>query len=501
MRALLTIAALSLAATATAAPPSPADADRAAMMAQLGITALGPGANSDPAAPDHANTDEARANPYPDLPDPLRMADGRPVTSADGWWRQRRPAIAEAYAREVYGRVPAGVRPVRWQVVATDREMIGFGRPVIARRVIGTVTNGADPARSVRLRMTVVLPADATRPVPVLIMLGREAFPAPSQPTPEEFDRINAAAKAALVREDPSLASVFAGHQAFTIANPAPFRFPERDAHGDPPPPEQLIAAGWGYAMLDPTSAQADDGAGLTEGIIGLVNGGRRRKPDDWGALRAWAWAASRALDWLARDPAVDGAHVGIEGVSRYGKAALVAMAFDQRFAIGLIGSSGKGGATPLRRNFGEGVGNLATGDYHWMAGNFLRYDTKGVSSPGLDAGDLPVDANELIALAAPRPLFISYGSPAAGDAHWLDQRGSWMATVDASRVYGLLGARGVGDGANYRTLPMPPIGTGLLDGALAWRQHEGGHTDAPNMTHFLRWAERFVRPPGRAPR
>ena len=126
--------------------------------------------------------------------------------------------------------------------------------------------------------------------------------------------------------------------------------------------------------MFDPASVQADNGAGLTRGIIGLVNKGQPRKPEDWGALRAWAWGAGRGLDYLETDPAVDAKHVGIEGVSRYGKAALVTMAFDQRFAMVLVGSSGKGGATLLRRNFGEAVESLTGGEYYWMAGNFMKY-------------------------------------------------------------------------------------------------------------------------------
>src|SRR5205823_7411253 len=125
----------------------------------------------------------------------------------------------------------------------------------------------------------------------------------------------------------------------------------------------------------DPVSIQADNGAGLTRGIIGLSNKGQPRKPDDWGALRAWAWGASRGLDYLSTLPEVDPHHVGIEGVSRYGKAALVTMAYDPRFAMVLVGSSGEGGAKPHRRNFGEAVENLtAAGEYHWMAGNFIKY-------------------------------------------------------------------------------------------------------------------------------
>ncbi len=487
LRSLLSFS-LALIATAAVAQNPAADADRAAMMRALGITALIPGANGDPKAPDAASTDEAIANPYP-LPDPLRTTDGRPVRTAAQWRDVQRPAIAAIYEREVYGRVPADLPPVRWHVDASDAETIGFGRAVIARRLIGEVTDPRPGMPPVRLRMLVVLPARATAKVPVLMMFGPAAFPAPSQPTADESERIDAALKTLLAERDPALKPIFARHQAHMLAGPAaPRRF-------DPTPsvPEQIIAAGWGYAMIDPLSAQADDGSGLRSGIIGLANGGAPRRPDQWGALRAWAWAASRGFDWLATDPAVDATRIGIEGVSRYGKAALVTMAFDPRFAVALLGSSGKGGTTPLRRHFGEEVGNLATGEYHWMAGNFLKYDTKGMSPPQLDASALPVDANGLIALCAPRPVYVSYGIPAAGDAPWLDQRGSWMATVDASRVYRLLGASGVADG-DYRNVPMPAVLEARDAGELAWRQHDGGHTDAPNIPHFLTWADRVLK-------
>src|SRR6516225_2571058 len=163
---------------------------------------------------------------------------------------------------------------------------------------------------------------------------------------------------------------------------------------------------------------------------------GSPRKLDDWGALRAWAWGASRALDYFETDKSVDFKHVGIEGLSRYGKAALITMAYDSRFAIGFIGSSGEGGAKILRRNFGEQVENLAgSGEYHWMSGTFLKYG--GPLAPC----DLPVDAHELIALCAPRPVFISYGAPSGrgAEGQWVDQRGSFLAAVAAGPVYELL--------------------------------------------------------------
>ena len=183
---------------------------------------------------------------------------------------------------------------------------------------------------------------------------------------------------------------------------------------------------------------QADKGDGLQEGIIGLVNKGQPRKLDDWGALRAWAWGASRCLDYFETDKSVDAKQVGITGHSRYGKASLVAMAYDPRFAIAYISSSGAGGAELYRRNFGEQMGNLAgTGEYHWFAGNFIKYDGPLVPK------DLPVDSHELIALCAPRPVFIG-GGATQGDG-WADAKGTFLAAVGAGPVYKLLGKKPVG--------------------------------------------------------
>jgi hypothetical protein len=284
--------------------------------------------------------------------------------------------------------------------------------------------------------------------------------------------------------------------QPFEPANPfAMFsRMSQRAPGQDPPSTEQLIAAGWGYAMIDPSSIQADNGAGLTRGIIGLVNKGQPRKPDDWGSLRAWAWGAARGLDYLETDPDVDAKHVGIEGVSRYGKAALVTLAFEERFAMGLIGSSGKGGAALHRRIFGEGLENLTgSGEYHWMAGNYIKYASVESKTGAWNADMLPVDSHQLIALCAPRLVFISYGIPEQGDALWLDQYGSWQATIAAGEAFKLLGATDLGLSNDYRSEPMPPYNTSLLEGDLAWRQHDGGHTDAPNMKHFIEWATRKI--------
>jgi lysophospholipase L1-like esterase len=431
------------------------------MMAQLGIKALRPGPSGNEQDPNHANYDEAKANPFPKLPDVLTLKDGRRVTTRQLWAR-RRAEIVEDFEREVYGRVPRKVPAVTWTVAESDTGTIG-GRRIVGRQLVGRVDNSSYPALSVAVGATLVLPADAKGPVPVMIVFRPGTLAqALGQPTPPA-----------------------AGRPVFTFPSPPP--------GSDAPAIEQLIIDGWGAVFLDPASVQADNGAGLTRGIIGLVNKGQPRKPDDWGALRAWAWGASRVLDYLEKQPAVNAKQVGIDGVSRYGKAALVTMAFDQRFAAVLIGSSGAGGAKLHRRNWGEAVENLTgSGEYHWMAGNYLKYGASEATFGSKNAGDLPVDAHELLALCAPRLTFVSYGVPEKGDAKWLDQQGSFMATVAAQPVFRLLGAKDLGLTDDYLKKKMPPVNAGLLDGQLAWRQHDGGHTDGPNWKYFLSWADHF---------
>ena len=416
--------------------------DHQRIMELLHITSLRPGADGrDPKAPNAANYDESKANPYPNLPDPLVLKSGKRVETAKTWWEQRRPEIVEDFDREIYGRVPARTPAVKWEVVSATKEMNG-DVPVLTKKLVGHVDNSSYPQITVDIQLTLSTPAKAPGPVPVMM----------------EF-ALSSEVLAALMKRFPQ----------FQTNTPGPTW------------QQQVLAKGWGYAEMIATSVQADDGEGLTQGIIGLANKGQPRKLDDWGALRAWAWGASRALDYFETDKAVDAKRVGIEGHSRYGKAALVAMAFDRRFAIAYISSSGEGGAKLHRRNFGELVENVAgTGEYHWMAGNFVKY-----AGP-LTANDLPVDSHELIALCAPRPVFIGAGAPARGDA-WVDAKGMFLAAVGAGPVYRLLGKKDLG------AAEFPPIETALIDGDVAFRQHSGGHTPGPNWPTFIAFASRYL--------
>jgi len=436
------------AAANTAAPVHlTAEQDHQRLMDLLHIPSLRRGVDADPKSPYAANLDESKVNPYLRLPDPLFLKSGEKVDTPK-LWERRRTEIVEDFDREIYGRVPASVPGVKWEVTSTSQEKIG-DVPVITKKLVGHVDNSVYPAITVDIQLTLTTPADDTSPVPVIMELGL---------SPEVL--------AALAK-----------------------RFPGFQPGPGPTWQQQVLAKGWGYAIYIPTSVQADNGEGLTEGVIGLANKGQPRKLDDWGALRAWAWGASRALDYFETDKAVDAKQVGIEGLSRYGKAALIAMAYDQRFAIGFIGSSGAGGAKILRRNFGEQVENLAgSGEYQWTVGNFLKY-----AGP-LTANDLPVDAHELVAMCAPRPVFISSGSPQV-EGGWVDAKGMFLAAVGAGPVYRLLGKKDLG------TAEMPPMETALIAGDIAFRQHSGGHTTGPNWPTFLQFADRYIKgPPAKTP-
>jgi hypothetical protein len=411
------------------------EADHKRMMTLLNIDSIRRGANgNDPNASNAANYDESKANPFPELPDPLVLKNGKKVTSAKMWWSQRRAEIVEEFDREIYGRQPRNSPKVTWEVVSTTNDDYE-GVPVITKKLLGHVDNSMYPQVSVDIQLTLTIPANAKGPVPVIMEFG---FIRPSW---------------------------------FPVQNPPP---------PGPGWQKQVLGKGWGYASLIPVSIQPDSGAGLCQGIIGLVNKGEPRKPDDWGSLRAWAWGASRAMDYFETDKAVDAKRIGIEGHSRYGKATAVAMAYDDRFAIAYISSCGEGGAKINRRNYGEIIENVAgAGEYHWMAGNFIKY-----AGP-LNGGDLPVDGHSLLALCAPRPVFLGTGDQGDG---WVDAKGQFLAAVNAGPVYKLLGKKDLG------TTEFPPLETTLIDGDIGFRQHSGGHTPAPNWPTFLTFASKYFK-------
>jgi hypothetical protein len=302
----------------------------------------------------------------------------------------------------------------------------------ILKKIIGRIDNSRYASDTPRIELSLYLPAKVTQPVPVMVRVSG----------------------------------------AFDFGPPA-------GANPSPSTVEQVLALGWGYATVNTGTIQADNGAGLNKGVIGLVNEGKPRQPDDWGVLAAWSWGLSRVLDYLETDKMVAAKQVGIQGHSRWGKTALLAAALDPRWAIVFSSCSGALGASLEKRNYGETIDNVAgTGEYHWMAGNFLKY--------GGNWEAMPVDAHQLLALIAPRPVFITGGTQDT----WSDPRGEFLACVAAEPVYRLLGKKGPG------TTEMPAPDVALVAGELAFRNHAGGHTDAPDWPVFLQFARKYLKAP-----
>lgn len=428
--------------------------DRKQMMERLGIV-LPPLPNDslDPARPPHTfkkpgsnswtdsagqfyarsewgawtNYDEARAGSYT-LPDPLVMKNGQRVKSANDWWNKRRPEILADYTSEIYGKIPARTPKVRFEVVSTDSSAVS--NTAILKKIVGHIDNSSYPSDTPRIEISLYLPKQVKGRIPLMVQVSG-AFFAPPERT----------------------ASVPAGAR------------------------ELVLAQGWAFATVNTSAVQADNGAGLTRGIIGLVNKGQPRQPDDWGVLAAWSWGLSRAMDYFQTDRNIDGKKIGLQGHSRWGKTALLTAALDQRWAIVFPTSSGAMGASLEKRNYGETIDIVAgSGEYHWMAGNFLKY--------GGNWEAMPVDAHELIALVAPRPVFITGGT----GERWIDTEGEFLACVAAEPVYRLLGKKGMG------TTQMPPPDVALAEGELAFRNHTGGHVDGPNWPAFLQWAQRYFK-------
>jgi hypothetical protein len=424
-------------------------AERDRELKLLGIAAMRPTVSARPlSAPDITNYDEAKANPFPKLPELLVTNAGQKVTTADQWWKVRRPEIAEFFSREVYGRVPANVPAVRWHVVEEVEDKVG-DIPVLIRKLQGHADNSAYPALSVDIMLHVTLPlaTEGKKKVPVVMAIG-SVFPRQMGPA------------GAYITAQPRL----------------------------PSPMAQVLKRGWAYAALDTNSIQPDNGASFSRGIIGLTNKGQPRTLDQWGSLRAHAWGVSRAIDYFETDKDIDAKKVAIFGASRTGKGALVAQAFEPRVALAQIASSGAGGVNLYRRNYGEGIPNiLAANEFHWFAGNFLKY-----GAVGKTADDLPGDAHQMVALIAPRPTYIAGGalmlSPpevVPGDA-WQDTYGMFKSLVAASPAWKLLGKQGL------ETDQFPPMETFLGKGDIGFRQHPYGHTAAPNWPTFLDFAAKY---------
>ena len=373
-----------------------------------------------------SNYDESKVPPYT-LPDPLALMNGGRVRDAKAW-RTRRAEIVRLYETEIYGRVPANAPSVQWQVRETDRA--GLAGVAIIKHVVGSVGNTPDGPR---INVVVYTPANATGPVPLILMVN------------------------------------FGGGDAPRGRGPA--------APPGPTAGAEILARGWGYATVGYQDIQPDRANAWTQGVIGqtLTAGQVQPAPDEWGTISAWAWGISRIVDYLETDRTVNARQIVVQGHSRLGKTVLWAAAKDERIAAVFSSCAGEMGSALARRDWGETVDDMAQ-NFGWQfAGNFQKW-----------AGhwnEMPVDAHMLIALSAPRPVFVSGGTT----DQWSDPAGEFLAEVAAGPVYRLLGKKDLG------VTQLPPLDTPVIAGDLGWHYHTGGHTATPaDWSAFLQFLGKY---------
>jgi hypothetical protein len=376
-----------------------------------------------------SNYDEAKVGTYT-LPDPLVLQNGQPVRDADTWFKQRRPEILKLYETEVYGRVPLQAPPIKFEVVGTD--LTALSNSAIRKDIIGRIGGKPDGPK---FNVVLYLPAKASGPVPVLLHL---LFGNPPPGSPAATNSVRP---------------------------------------GEIGPLSDILARGYGYAMFRYTEIEGDNRTNNLTLVRKLALAGfAQPASDEWGTITAWAWGASQVLDYLETDRAVDAKRVAFIGHSRLGKTALWAGARDPRFALVFASCSGELGASLARRDFGETVDDVIANFPWWFAANFLTYSARW--------NDLPVDSHLLIALNAPRPVFITGGT----QDQWADLRGMFLAEVAAGPVYRLLGKRDLG------TTEMP-LDTPLITGDLGFLYHTGGHSiTATDWKTFLDFADRHLK-------
>jgi hypothetical protein len=358
------------------------------------------------------------------------MASGRRVRTA-AEWKARRAEIVKQYETEIYGRVPANAPKVAWQITDTDAR--ARDGAAVMKKLVGTIGSAA---ASPRMNVTLYTPSSLEKPVPIILLINFGG---------------GAAADGRAGRGPPP----------------------------DPPVAADILARGWGYATVGYQDIQPDRANAWSDGVIGrtLANGQTQPAPEEWGTISAWAWGISRIIDYLETDKAVDRTRIALFGFSRLGKTVLWAAAQDERIAAVFSACAGEMGSSLARRDWGETVDDMAQNFAWQFAGNFQEYVGRW--------NDMPVDAHMLIALSAPRPVFITGGTA----DQWADPKGEFLAMVAAGPVYRLLGKKDLG------VTQLPPLDTPVTGGDLGWLYHTGGHAvSVADWTAFLDFLGKYFR-------
>jgi len=385
------------------------------------------------------NYDEAKVPNYT-LPDPLVMQNGKPVRDARMWTRERRPEILRLFQDNIYGRSPGRPKQMQFELVDIDKHALA-GTAVRKQVAIHIADK--------KMGLLLYLPAGAAKPVPVFVGL---AF-GPNQ----------------IVNSDPGIRL---GDMWDKAKAKRPGTEEQRGSGSSQWQVEKVLAHGYGLATMYYGDIEPDFDGGKPYGVRSLYT-----DPElTWGAIGAWAWGLSRIMDYLATDKDIDPKRIAVVGHSRLGKTALWAGAQETRFALVVSNCSGEGGAALSRRKFGEQVKDLNTRFPHWFCAAYQKYNDR--------EEDLPVDQHELIALIAPRPVYVA----SAEEDRWADPKGEFLAAVAAGPVYKLLGKEGLG------TDQMPPVHQPILH-TVAYHIRTGKHDiTAYDWDQYLSFADKQLR-------
>ncbi|MGA3028500.1 MAG: acetylxylan esterase [Bryobacteraceae bacterium] len=399
--------------------------------------------------PPAANYDESKVGSYT-LPDPLVFDNGRPVRTAAEWTNRRRTEIVRLFESNVYGRSPRAPAGLGYDVFDLDEHALG-GRAIRKQVTIWFSSRKDGPKED----LLVYLPAGATKPAPLILSLN---FGGNQTVIADPGIRLGTVWDPRTHQPRQALEASRGSSSDFQV--------------------EEVLARGYGFATIYYQDIEPDFKGGVVHGIRPLFFKPGQTEPaaDDWGAIGAWAYGFSRAMDYLEKDANIDAKRVAIMGHSRLGKTALWAGALDERFAMVLSSCSGEGGASLSRRNYGETIRNLVDVFPYWFSANYQQYADR--------AGQLPVDTHELIALIAPRPVYIT----GAEEDRWADPKGEFLACVAAGPVYRLLGARDLG------TDQMPPLNRPIQH-TIAFHYRTGKHEVTPfDWDQFLSFADAHLR-------
>lgn len=406
------------------------------------------------AQPAGANYDESKVPQYT-LPDPLRLENGKRVTDAQTWRNSRRPEILKLFETHVYGRSPGRPQKMHFETLNIDRDALGGQATRKEVRIYFS-----DRKDGPKMDLLIYQPNDATSPAPVFLGLnfaGNHTIH--TDPGITLGDVWNRPSKGqALVRKKADEST--------------------RGQNSRRWPVEEIVGRGYALATVYYGDISPDAANSLHLGVHQLYDKERKEpSADGWGAIGAWAWGLSRAVDYLETDRDLDPKRIAVLGHSRLGKTSLWAGAQDQRFAIVISNNSGCGGAALSRRQFGETVHRINTSFPHWFCGNFKNFNN--------NEGELPVDQHLLLALAAPRPVYVA----SAEEDLWADPRGEFLAAKHAEPVFELLSAGGLG------ASEMPPVNHPVTGGGLGYHIRSGKHDVTKyDWEQYLNFADKHFR-------